>query len=69
MNEIGMLKKKIREIEAPLKEIKTFQLGYLEIRETKSNVFHVESLKILQKIVPAKEAGKNILVKPEKEKV
>ena len=48
MNEIEMLKKRIRVIEVPLEEKKTFRSGYSRNQKDQVKCFHVESLVILQ---------------------
>ena len=50
MDEIKMLKKRIREIEVPFEERKTFRSGYSRNQRDQVNVFCVENLVILQEI-------------------
>ena len=55
MNEKKMFKKRIREIEAPLEERKTFQSGYSRKQRDKVKCFSCGKFGILQEIVSAKE--------------
>ena len=55
MKEIEELKKRLRDIEVPFKERKSFQLGYAKSKGTEPCVLHVAGWGILPGIVEIKE--------------
>ena len=69
INEIKMLKKRIREIEVPLEERKTFRSGYSRNQRDQVKCFLCGKLGHIAINCFSKRSRNNVLVKPEKETV
>ena len=67
MNEIEILKKRIREIEVPLEERKTFRSGYSRNQRDQVKCFSCGKLGHIARNCFSKGRRNNVLVKPERE--
>lgn len=67
MNEIEMLNKRIREIEVPFEERKTFRLGYSRNQRDQVKCFLCGKIGHIARNCSSKRNRIHVLVKPEKE--
>ena len=68
MDEIEMLKKRIREIEVPFEERKTFRSGYVRNQRDQVKCFSCGKFGHIARNCFSKQSRSNVAVKTEKEK-